>query len=148
MKLVLNVFLIFNFQTMNIYCENDFVMVIVILIVLGAGGNTFNEIRRQRQSQPLKTMRMKNFLAPTDLMPLTLRISKAGNISVSITGQPPFISAMDPNVLDIKYISFRFGKHTSFFDKIIDNLFVEFNPFIIVLGGLPKESGSTIVRMI
>ncbi|XP_031620035.1 acetylcholine receptor subunit beta-like 2 [Contarinia nasturtii] len=76
-------------------------------IVLGAGGNTFNEIRRQRQSQPLKTMRMKNFLSQTDVMPLTVVITKSGNISITITGQSsPFLSAFDPNVLDIKYISF------------------------------------------
>lgn len=84
-----------------------------IIVVLGAGGNTFNEIRRQRQSQPLKTMRVKNFLSPTDVMPLTVRILKTGNISISITGQPPFISAFDPNVLDIKYISFRWCNLTA-----------------------------------
>lgn len=78
--------------------------------VLGAGGNTFNEIRRQRQSHPLKTMRVKSFLSSTDVMPLTIRITKSGNISVAITGQPPFIAASDPNVLDIKYISFRLDK--------------------------------------
>lgn len=84
-----------------------------LFVVLGAGGNTFNEIRRQRQSQPLKTTRVKNFLSSTDVMPLTVRIMKSGNISVAITGQPPFITAFDPNVLDIKYISFRFVKcHT------------------------------------
>lgn len=78
-------------------------------LVLGAGGNTFNEIRRQRQSHPLKTMRVKSFLSSTDVMPLTIRITKSGNISIAITGQPPFISAYDPTVIDIKYISFRFG---------------------------------------
>lgn len=76
--------------------------------VLGAGGNTFNEIRRQRQSQPLTTKRMNSFLSSTDVMPLTVRILKSGNISVAITGQLPFLTAFDPNVLDIKYISFRF----------------------------------------
>lgn len=85
----------------------------VCILVLGAGGNTFNEIRRQRQSHALKTMRVNNFLSPTDVMPLTVRITKSGNISVTITGHSsPFISAFDQNVLDIKFISFR----------LIDNL--------------------------
>lgn len=76
--------------------------------VLGAGGNTFNEIRRKRQKDPMKTVRMKNFLSPIDIMPLTIRILKSGNISVAITGQPPFITAQDANVLDIKYLSFSY----------------------------------------
>lgn len=76
--------------------------------VLGAGGNTFNEIRRKRQKDPMKTMRMRHFLSPVDIMPLTIRILKSGNISVAITGQPPFIVANDSNVLDVKFLSFSY----------------------------------------
>lgn len=75
---------------------------------MGAGGNTFNEIRRKRQKDPMKTIRMRHFLSPIDIMPLTIRIHKSGNISVAITGQQPFIVAHDSNVLDIKYISFSY----------------------------------------
>lgn len=78
---------------------------------MGAGGNTFNEIRRQRQKNPLKTIQMLRFLSPTDIMPLTIQILRSGNISVAITGRPPFITAFDRNVLDVNYLSFRFVEY-------------------------------------
>lgn len=56
----------------------------------------------------MKTVRMRHFLSPVDIMPLTIQIVKSGNITVAITGQPPFIAAHDTNVLDIKYISFSY----------------------------------------
>lgn len=81
--------------------------------MIGAGGNTFCEIRRQRQTQPLKTLRMRGFLSAIDIVPLTIRLTKTGTISVSVTGQStPFIEANDSNVIDVKYISFRLFTHT------------------------------------
>lgn len=85
-----------------------YLFVVVYFKVLGAGGNTFNEIRRKRQKDPMKTVRMRHFLSPVDVMPLTIRILKSGNITVSIADQPPFIEAHDSNVLDINYLSFSY----------------------------------------
>lgn len=103
---------IFNDGMLIILISSSFFFVIVCVAVcfkvLGAGGNTFNEIRRKRQKDPMKTVRMRHFLSPVDIMPLAIRILKSGNISVAITGQPPFIMTHDSNVLDIKYLSFSY----------------------------------------
>lgn len=87
----------------------------VWFLVLGGGGNTFCEIRRQRQKDPLKTIKIRRFLSATEIMPLTIRVTKSGNISVAIANQLPFLSAHDPHVLDIKYLSFRLAKRTFLF---------------------------------
>lgn len=77
--------------------------------MIGAGGNTFSEIRRQRQSQQLQSVRNKGFLSPIEITPLTIRVMRNGTISVSLTGkEPPFLSYNDTNVVDVQYISFRY----------------------------------------
>lgn len=93
---------------------------ILFLAVIGAGSNTFVEIRRQRQTQPLRTIRFKNILSPINPLPLTIRITVDGVIDVRITGQEhSIISATDKNPLTIKYISFSSWGNTEgkwFFD--------------------------------
>lgn len=80
----------------------------VLIIVIGAGGNTFSEIRRQRQKQQLKSVRMKGFLSAIEVVPLTIRVVRNGTISVSVTGQKsPFIAYNDTDVINVQYISFR-----------------------------------------
>lgn len=75
--------------------------------MLGAGGNTFAEIRRQRQIKPLRTILVKNLLSPINPLPLTIKITKEGLIDVRITGQSVSImNATDKNPLSIKFISF------------------------------------------
>lgn len=77
------------------------------LLVLGAGGNTFAEIRRFRQSQPLKTLRLLGLLSPVDPLPLTIQILNSGLISVNVTGQnTSIIAANDTKLLPVKYLSF------------------------------------------
>lgn len=77
------------------------------MIVLGAGGNTFSEIRRRRTTLPLQTIRMKNLLSAIEPLPINIRISLDGLIEVKITGQDqPIMSAVDKNPLPVQYISF------------------------------------------
>lgn len=77
--------------------------------MIGAGGNTFSEIRRQRQSKQLKSVRTKGFLSPIEITPLTIQVMRNGTISVSVTGiEAPFISYNDTTVVDVQYISFRY----------------------------------------
>lgn len=56
----------------------------------------------------LKSIAYENIIYSTDITPLTLRITRLGNISVAITGQSPFISYFDSDLLPVQYISFRF----------------------------------------
>lgn len=93
---------------------------LLFLTVIGAGSNTFVEIRRQRQTQPLRTIRVKNILSPINPLPLTIRITVDGVIDVRITGQEhSVINVTDKNPLTIKYISFSSWGNTEgkwFFD--------------------------------
>lgn len=88
--------------------------------VIGAGSNTFAEIRRQRQTQPLRTIRVKNILSVINPLPLTIRITADGVIDVRITGQEnSIINATDKDPLTINYISFSSWGNTEgkwFFD--------------------------------
>lgn len=84
----------------------------VTQVVFGAQGNTHIAkhivVKQNTQETALKSIAYDNIIYSTDITPLTLRITKLGNISVAITGQPPFISYFDSDLLPIKYISFRF----------------------------------------
>ncbi|XP_055626202.1 acetylcholine receptor-like protein cup-4 [Toxorhynchites rutilus septentrionalis] len=76
-------------------------------IVIGAGANTFSEIRKQRKKNPLKTKTTKNVLSPIDPLPLRIRITKDGLIEVGIEGQDlPLMSATDKNLTTVQYLSF------------------------------------------
>lgn len=44
----------------------------------------------------------------TDMIALTIRISKTGKIEIGITGQSSFLSYIDSHISLIKYIRFRF----------------------------------------
>lgn len=80
--------------------------------VFGAQGNTHiakhTAVKHNAQETTLKSIAYDNIIYSTDITPLTLRITKSGNISVAITSQPPFISYFDGDLLPVKYISFRF----------------------------------------
>lgn len=77
------------------------------ILVLGAGGNTFAEIRRRRQSSPMRTVRVKDVLSAIDPLPLNIRITKQGEIIVKINGlNKVIVNATDKNPLSINYISF------------------------------------------
>ncbi|XP_065081381.1 uncharacterized protein NtR [Ochlerotatus camptorhynchus] len=76
-------------------------------IVIGAGANTFSEIRKQRKKNPLKTKSTKNVLSPIDPLPLRIRITREGLIEVGIEGQElPLMSATDKNLIAVQYLSF------------------------------------------
>ncbi|XP_058465279.1 neuronal acetylcholine receptor subunit eat-2 [Malaya genurostris] len=76
-------------------------------IVIGAGANTFSEIRKQRKKNPLKTKTTKGVLSPIDPLPLRIRITKEGLIEVGIEGQSlPLMSATDKNIIAVRYLSF------------------------------------------
>lgn len=106
----------------------------LLTIVIGAGGNTFSEIRRQRQKQQLKSVRMKGFLSGIEIIPLTVHIVRNGTISVSVTGQQsPFIAYNDSDVINVQYISFRLlayfrifvlSSYIAFDVTVINRLFV------------------------
>lgn len=75
--------------------------------VIGAGANTFSEIRKQRKKNPLKTKSTKGILSPIDPLPLRIRITKEGLIEVTIEGQDlPLMSATDKNLINVRYLSF------------------------------------------
>lgn len=97
---------------------------ICVCVVIGAGSNTFVEIRRQRQTQPLNTIRVKNILSPINPLPLTIRITVGGLIDVRITGQSDsLINATDKDPLAIKYMSFSSWGNTEgkwFYDCAAD----------------------------
>lgn len=101
------------------YCAK-FKAFILLCTVIGAGSNTFAEIRRQRQTHPLRTIRVKNILSPINPLPLTIRITVDGLIDVRITGQEhSIINATDTDPLPIKFISFSSWGNTEgkwFFD--------------------------------
>ncbi|KXJ73306.1 hypothetical protein RP20_CCG016064 [Aedes albopictus] len=76
-------------------------------IVIGAGANTFSEIRKQRKKNPLKTKSTKGVLSAIDPLPLRIRITKQGLIEVGIEGQElPLMSASDKSIIEVKYLSF------------------------------------------
>uniref|UniRef100_A0A336N7Y6 CSON008575 protein n=2 Tax=Culicoides sonorensis TaxID=179676 RepID=A0A336N7Y6_CULSO len=81
---------------------------------IGAGANTFCEIRKKRKSNPLKTKRLQ-ILSVIDPVPITIRITRSGLIEVSIPGDIlPLISAEDPDpILDLKYLLFSTWGSTS-----------------------------------
>lgn len=75
--------------------------------VLGAGGNTFAEIRRRRQSLPLKTIRTRKLLSAIEPLPIRLKISIDGVIDVSVPGSSALnLTAKDPAPFVVHYISF------------------------------------------
>lgn len=96
-------------------------------IVLGAGANTFCEIRKKRKGSPLKNKRVQ-VLSPIDPVPIKIRITRcklqflclfinictvfilltAGIIEVTVRGDIlPLISADDGQpITNLKYISF------------------------------------------
>lgn len=82
------------------------------ILVLDAEGTAYITTRQDAQSNSPKSIVYGKMIYSADITPLTLRITKSGNISVAITGQPSFVSYFDKDLLPIKYISFRFVKIT------------------------------------
>lgn len=80
-------------------------------IVLGAGENTFCEIRKNKQKNPIKTKIIKDVLSSIDPVPLLITISSTENssslIEVLIENQPfPLISVSDSEPIEVHYVSF------------------------------------------
>lgn len=76
-------------------------------IVIGAGGNTFCDIRRKQKSEVKATIRIKGLLSALDLQSFWIHISKNGVIDVGKEGEElPFLTWTDPDPLPIKDFSF------------------------------------------
>lgn len=93
--------------------------------MIGAGGNTFNEIRLQKSKKPIKTIREKNILSVIQPISFILRVTKAGLVDVKATGRNnSVINTTIENVFPIEYISFSSWGTTEskwFFDCDKDN---------------------------
>ncbi|KAL1131351.1 hypothetical protein AAG570_010969, partial [Ranatra chinensis] len=75
-------------------------------IVLGAGKNTFSDIRRLRRASTRATTPTRNLLSDKIMQPFWVKINN-GLISVGKDdSEIPFLSWQDTNPLDIRYISF------------------------------------------
>lgn len=80
---------------------------LLAILVLGAGGNTFAEIRRRRQSNSMKTIRTRKLLSSIEPLPIRIRISHDGVIDVSVPGSDLLnLTATDPSPVPVKFISF------------------------------------------
>lgn len=80
-------------------------------IVLGAGENSFCEIRKNKQKNPIKTKVIKDILSPIDPLPLLIKVNSTENrssvIEVWIENQPfPLISVNDLQPIETHYVSF------------------------------------------
>lgn len=75
-------------------------------LVLGAGSNTFCEIRRRLKLTSLKTKRVVNVLSAVDPVAVLIRITKSGLIEVRNEDNEDIISGTDPDLLPIRFISF------------------------------------------
>lgn len=75
--------------------------------VIGAGGNTFNEIRLQKSKKPIKTIRERNILSVIRPMFFTIRVTKDGLVDVRVAGRnESVVSANIQKVFPIDYVSF------------------------------------------
>ncbi|KYB26739.1 hypothetical protein TcasGA2_TC033650 [Tribolium castaneum] len=76
-------------------------------IVIGAGGNTFCDIRRMQKSGVKATVRVKGLLTALDPQSFWIHISEDGVIEVGKEGEElAFLSWIDPDPLPLKVFSF------------------------------------------
>ncbi|KAJ3648987.1 hypothetical protein Zmor_020751 [Zophobas morio] len=76
-------------------------------IVIGAGGNTFCDIRRMQKSGVKATVRIKGLLSALDLQSFWIHISKDGIVEVGKEGEElAFLTWTDPDPLPLKVFSF------------------------------------------
>lgn len=76
-------------------------------IVLGAGRNTFSDIRRLRRSSTKATARTRDLLSPVELRGFWVHFNGKGILQVGKEGDElPFLFWTDPDPIDIHYFSF------------------------------------------
>ncbi|KAJ4447965.1 hypothetical protein ANN_09975 [Periplaneta americana] len=76
-------------------------------VVLGAGRNTFSDIRRLRRSSTKATARTVDILSPVELRGFWVHVSYKGDIQVGKEGDDvPFLFWTDPTPLPVLYFSF------------------------------------------
>ncbi|KAJ3637736.1 hypothetical protein MTP99_001172 [Tenebrio molitor] len=76
-------------------------------IVIGAGGNTFCDIRRRQKSSVKATVRIKGLLSALDQQSFWIHMSKDGVIDVGKEGEElGFLTWTDPDPLPLKVFSF------------------------------------------
>lgn len=76
-------------------------------VVLGAGSNTFSDIRRLHRRATKATARTMNLLSPVELRGFWVHFDGRGMLQVGQEGEElPFLFWTDPSPLDIRYFSF------------------------------------------
>ncbi|KAK9892103.1 hypothetical protein WA026_018306 [Henosepilachna vigintioctopunctata] len=76
-------------------------------IVIGAGGNTFCDIRRMQKSQVKESIRVKGLLSAVDIRSFWIHMTKDGELALGREGEDlPFIAWKDPDPLPLSVISF------------------------------------------
>lgn len=76
-------------------------------IVLGAGSNTYCEIRRQFRTSSLKSSRYPNVLSAVDPVAFLIRVTVNGLIEITYEGEDsPLIAANATETIPLKYIAF------------------------------------------
>lgn len=94
--------------------------------MIGAGGNSFSEIRKMKQKRPIKTRSLTDVLSPIKPTPIEINIFRNGTIQVWVIGKPiPLLTAFDRDLVTVNYLSFcswgtAMGKW--FYDCPNDNL--------------------------
>lgn len=102
-------------------------------------------IQNAKATKILESIDYEIMIFSTDITPITLCITKLGNISVAITGQLPFISAHDSDLLHVKFIGFRF---VCLFDLFL--LMKHYQTkcrFKFYIFTVPKQNGFMIVKV-
>lgn len=75
--------------------------------MIGAGGNTFNEIRLQKSKRPIKTIRERNILSVISPVPFTVTVMKNGLVDVRTSGRNnSVVNATIEDIFPIEYVSF------------------------------------------
>ncbi|KAL3288189.1 hypothetical protein HHI36_002639 [Cryptolaemus montrouzieri] len=95
-------------------------------LVIGAGGNSFCDIRRMQKSQVKESVRIKDLLSALDIRSFWIHMTEDGELAIGKEGEDiAFISWKDPNPLAVKVISFSTWPGIEakwFFDCITDDI--------------------------
>ena len=78
-----------------------------MFLVLGAGSNSFSEIRRIKRLNPMTTTVTKKLLSAIEALPITIKQNKTGFLEIRIQNEStPLMTVKDMTPIPINYISF------------------------------------------
>lgn len=84
-----------------------FLIELTFVLVIGAGDNTHNVIRRKRENENMEFFDFKNLLSLTEPLPLKVQVTNSGSVRVfTTTENVPIVDVKDPSPLPIKYVAF------------------------------------------